>query len=267
MAAEHKQLFAYIYGGAAMAAKRGQGTACGAPAPIPPLPLGEALRFPPLTEGGCWSESSKSPTKRQRDTLDFIRAFVDENGFPPTVRDICLGLGLSSTQTVHAHLHKLEEKGFIRLGNTHRSLQLVARPGQRLSELIPLAGRVAAGVPLLATENVEGYLNLGAGLAGEIGDRFALKVRGESMVEAGIVDGDYIVVRLQQTAENGDIVVALIGDEATVKFFFREEDRIRLQPANSSMQPLYLKDVAIIGKVLASFRAYEPGSFLQATDA
>ncbi|MCL4370594.1 MAG: transcriptional repressor LexA, partial [Chloroflexi bacterium] len=124
-------------------------------------------------------------------------------------------------------------------------------------------GRVAAGAPLLATENVEGHLDLGAALAGQLGNRFALQVRGQSMIEAGIMDGDYIVVRLQPTAENGDIVVALIGDEATVKFFFLEEDRVRLQPANSSMQPLYLKHVTIIGKVVATFRAYEPGTYLQ----
>lgn len=209
---------------------------------------------------------ARAITRRQRDTLDYIRTYVAEKGYPPTVRDICAGLGLSSSQTVHAHLRKLEEKGLIRLGRAHRSLQLVSPHIERRTKLIPLVGRVAAGVPVMAIENVEGYLDLGGAVAGDGGDRFALQVKGSSMVEAGILDGDYILVRLQQTAENGDIVVALIGDEATVKFFYREEDRIRLQPANSSMEPIYLKDVAVIGKVLASFRAYEPGIALRPAD-
>ena len=205
-------------------------------------------------------------TRRQRDTLDFIEAYVAEKRYPPTVRDICAGLGLSSSQTVHAHLRKLEEKGLIRLGRAHRSLQLVNLRTGIGTKLIPLVGRVAAGAPVLAIENVEGYLDLGEAVAGDAGDRFALQVKGSSMIEAGILDGDYIVVRLQQTAENGDIVVALIGDEATVKFFYREEDRVRLQPANSSMEPIYLKEVAVIGKVLASFRTYEPAAALRPAD-
>jgi len=205
-------------------------------------------------------------TRRQRDTLNFIRAYAAEKGYPPTVRDICAGLGLSSSQTVHAHLRKLEEKGLLRLGRAHRSLQLLNPRQDAARKLIPLVGRVAAGTPVLAVHNVEGYLDLGEAMAGEMDNRFALQVKGSSMVEAGILDGDYILVRLQQTAENGDIVVALIGDEATVKLFFREEDRIRLQPANSSMEPIYARDVTIIGKVLASFRAYEPGAAIRPAD-
>ncbi len=245
------------------------------------------------------------PTIRQQQPLDFLESFLAANGYPPTVREICRGLGLSSTQTAYAHLAKLEQKGYLRLNpahgadapgtakaSAHRCIRMlrgnasipsaplpfvqgsaqadlanVARPDALLFREdrgrasrptpIPLIGRVAAGQPLLALENVEGYVDLG-----ELGGDavvFALRVKGDSMIEAGILDGDYVLVRPQPTAEDGDIVVALLHDEATVKFFFREGRRIRLQPANRAMQPILAREVRIAGKVIASLRGYGPG--------
>ncbi|MBI4317156.1 MAG: transcriptional repressor LexA [Chloroflexi bacterium] len=190
-------------------------------------------------------------TRRQRETLDFIRGFVAERHYPPTVREVGEGLGLSSSQTAHAHLHKLSEKGYLKLDGAHRAIRLPGNAGKG----IPLIGRVAAGAPLLATENVEGYLDLDS-IAARYPDAFALKVKGDSMIEAGILDGDYIVVRPQQTAQNGEIVVTLLHDEATVKYFFHEGTQIRLQPANAALAPLFVQDVQIVGKVIASFRVY-----------
>lgn len=222
-------------------------------------------------------------TKRQRETLDFLERFVAANGYPPTVRQICAALGLSSTQTAYAHLCKLERKGCLRLNRAHRSIQLLtdwnrgASSGEDAGSAgsrglngvgaglrqVPLIGRVAAGQPVLALENIEGYVDLGG--IGSDPEVFALRVRGDSMVEAGIIDGDLILVRRQETAENGDIVVALLRDEATVKFFFRERRRVRLQPANSKMKPIFAKEVKLIGKVIASLRGYGATSLIKAT--
>jgi repressor LexA len=210
-------------------------------------------------------------TPRQRETLGFLEHFVAANGYPPTIRQICVGLGLSSTQTVYAHLHRLEEKGYLNLSGGHRAIQVlpsaedndtkvVALAGRRKrsaaeeTRYIPLVGRVAAGQPLLATENIEGYVDL-SGLGRDAGV-FTLQVKGDSMIEAGILDGDYILVRQQETAEEGEIVVALLNDEATVKYFHREPHRISLKPANRKLKPIYAKEVKIIGKVIASFRGY-----------
>jgi len=198
-------------------------------------------------------------TKRQTQILDFIRAEIHRRGFPPSVREIGEGVGLSSSSTVHSHLAALEEKGFIRRDPSKpRALEVLDyRDTDRAVDLgavfaVPIVGSVAAGSPILAAENIESTMSLPAELAGE--STFILRVKGDSMIEAGILDGDFVVVRQQTTAENGEIVVAMIEDGATVKRFFREADRIRLQPENASMEPIYSRDVSILGKVVALFR-------------
>lgn len=170
----------------------------------------------------------------------------------PTVREIAQAVGVSSTATIHQHLAALEAKGFIRRGSyKHRAIELprLARPAVN----VPLLGRIAAGRPILAAEDREDELPLPRDLVGE-GETFALRVRGDSMIEAGIHDGDLVVVRRQPTAANGEVVAALVGDEATVKFYHREADRVRLQPANSAMEPIYARDVTILGKVVLVLR-------------
>jgi repressor LexA len=209
-------------------------------------------------------------TQRQREIFDFVVRYADGHGYPPTVREIGEAVGLASPSTVHAHLANLERAGYLRRDPTKpRALELLrggaeeaaaARSGREAAEarLLPLVGEIAAGGPLLAQENVEGHLAVPEPLS-RGGEEFLLRVKGESMVEAGILHGDYVVVRRQQTARNGDIVVALAGadeaaDEATVKRFFRENGRIRLQPENAAMEPLYPEHVQILGKVTGVFR-------------
>jgi len=205
-------------------------------------------------------------TERQAEILDFIRAFTARNSYPPSVRDICEAVGLSSTSSVHAHLNTLEEKGFIQRGvSSARAIIVLGNDPEGISfdestEVIrnvvtlPLLGQVAAGTPILADENIEENLPLPKQVVGDTAS-FMLTIRGDSMIEAGIFDGDYVVVREQPTANNGEIVVALIDDEATVKSFYREPNGIRLQPANSSMEPIYVNDdIRILGKVIALLR-------------
>lgn len=198
-------------------------------------------------------------TKRQREILDFIRAELHRKGYPPSVREIGDAVGLSSSSTVHSHLAALENKGFIRRDPAKpRALEVLdfrdsergIDPGSVRN--VPLVGSVAAGQPILAAENIEQTMCLPAEIADE--QTFLLRVRGDSMIEIGIFDGDFVVVRQQPTAENGDIVVAMIDEEATVKTFYREPDRIRLQPENSALEPIYSRDVTILGKVMALFR-------------
>ncbi|MCL1879370.1 MAG: transcriptional repressor LexA [Actinomycetia bacterium] len=204
-------------------------------------------------------------SKRQKEVLDFLRAYIDQNAYPPSVREICEAVGLSSPSTVHAHLNSLEEKGYIRReGAAARAISLIeaddgASPSEDFDHLLrnvvslPLVGQVAAGAPILAVENIEENLPLPKQVVGDTAS-FLLTVRGESMIDAGILNGDYVVVREQPTANNGDIVVALIDDEATVKTFYRETDRIRLQPENPTMEPIYVRDVTILGRVIALLR-------------
>lgn len=199
-------------------------------------------------------------TRRQRQILDFIRAEIHRRGFPPSVREIGEAVGLSSSSTVHSHLAALEAKGLIRRDPSKpRALEVLDyRDTDRAVDYgsvqaVPLVGSVAAGSPILAAENIESTISLPAELAGGE-STFILRVKGESMIEAGIMDGDFVVVRQQQTANNGEIVVAMLDDAATVKRFYREADRIRLQPENSSMEPIYARDVTILGKVVALFR-------------
>lgn len=198
-------------------------------------------------------------TPRQRQILDFIRAEINRRGFPPAVREIGKAVGLSSSSTVHAHLAALEEKGFIRRDPSKpRALELLdyRDPDSAIDygrvRAVPLVGQVAAGAPILAAENIEATLPLPADMASE--ESFILRVKGDSMIEVGILDGDFVVVEKRPDARNGEIVVAMVEDEATVKRFYREPDRIRLQPENSSMAPIYARDVTVLGKVVAMFR-------------
>lgn len=198
-------------------------------------------------------------TRRQQEILDFVRAEIHRRGFPPSVREIGEAVGLSSSSTVHSHLAALEQKGFIRRDPSKpRALEVLDyRDTERAVDYgavqaVPIVGQVAAGAPILAAENIEATVPLPAELAGE--QTFILRVKGESMIEAGILDGDFVVVRQQRSANNGDIVVAMIEDEATVKRFFKEADRIRLQPENHTMEPIYSRDVTVLGKVVALFR-------------
>jgi len=198
-------------------------------------------------------------TKRQQQILDFIRAEIHRCGYPPSVREIGEAVGLSSSSTVHSHLAALESKGFLRRDPSKpRALEVLDyRETERGIDYgsvraVPVIGSVAAGQPILASENIEQTLSMPTEIVGD--STFILRVRGESMIEAGIMDGDFVVVRQQPTADNGQIVVAMIDDEATVKTFYREADRVRLQPENSSMEPIYARDVTILGKVVALFR-------------
>jgi repressor LexA len=198
-------------------------------------------------------------TRRQQQILDFIRAEIHRRGFPPSVREIGEAVGLSSSSTVHSHLAALEAKGYLRRDPSKpRALEVFDfRDTDRGVDYgrvsaVPLVGQVAAGSPILAAENIEATLPLPAEFAGD--STFILRVRGESMIDAGILDGDFVVVKQQNTAVNGDIVVAMIEDEATVKTFYRETDRVRLQPENATMEPIYARDVTILGKVVALFR-------------
>ena len=208
-------------------------------------------------------------SKRQQEIYDFVVSYAAKQGYPPTVREIGEEVGLASPSTVHAHLANLERAGMLRRDPTKpRALEVVGREratGPRPMRTatpdprrLPLVGDIAAGGPLLAEENIEDYLAVPEPLTAG-GDEFLLRVKGESMIDAGILDGDYVVVQKQQTARDGDIVVALAGedeaaDEATVKRFFRENGRIRLQPENESLDPLYPTHVQILGKVIGVFR-------------
>lgn len=200
-------------------------------------------------------------TERQREVLDVIRDSVRAQGYPPSVREIAAAVGLSSPASVQNHLTALEGKGYIRRGVAkRRALEVLSRDDPEALprsvagyRSVPLLGAVAAGQPLLAEENIEELLPLPEWLTPSV-DCFALRVRGDSMVKAGILDGDVVVVRRQDDAENGDIVVALLGDDATLKRFFREEEYVRLQPENDSMEPILTRDPRIAGKVTGVLR-------------
>lgn len=207
-------------------------------------------------------------TKRQQAVLDSIERCIEKKGYGPTVREVCQDLGLSSPSTVHVHLKALEEKGLIKRDPLKsRSITLtypfeateqapgpiVLKPGFSKMLDLPLVGDVAAGSPIFAEENIIDTITLPTDIVGDSA-AFLLSVRGDSMIEAGINSGDYVVVKEQPTANNGDIVVALIDDGATVKRFYKETDHIRLQPENSSMEPIITSDCSIAGKVVAVFR-------------
>ena len=192
---------------------------------------------------------------KQTAILEFIRSEIEQKGYPPSVREICSAVGLKSTSSVHAHLTQLEKKGLLRRDPTKpRAMEVLDGQVSR-GRSVPLVGRVTAGLPILATENIEDYLVLPQSLQGR-GDLFALRVQGESMIEAGIEDGDIVVLRRQETAENGEIVVAMIDDEATLKRIYYEDGHVRLQPENAAMEPIYADEVVILGRLLALFRQY-----------
>ena len=192
---------------------------------------------------------------KQTAILEFIRSEIEQKGYPPSVREICSAVGLKSTSSVHAHLTQLEKKGLLRRDPTKpRAMEVLDGPVSR-GRSVPLVGRVTAGLPILATENIEDYLVLPQSLQGR-GDLFALRVQGESMIEAGIEDGDIVVLRRQETAENGEIVVAMNDDEATLKRIYYEDGHVRLQPENAAMEPIYADEVVILGRLLALFRQY-----------
>ena len=204
-------------------------------------------------------------TERQRAILDYLREFVDEHGYPPTVREIGEAVGLRSPSTVHAHLAQLERAGLLRRDPTKpRALELTDRRRESADarsdvHKLPLVGEIAAGGPLLAEQNVEDYLSVPEPLS-RGGEEFLLRVKGDSMVNAGILEGDFVVVQRAQDARDGEIVVALAGDdetadEATVKRLFREDGRVRLQPENDALEPIYADHVQILGKVIGVFRA------------
>jgi repressor LexA len=198
-------------------------------------------------------------TKRQQEIFDFIKRYSDLNGYPPTVRDIGKAVGLASSSTVHAHLANLEKIGLLRRDPTKpRAIELLDRAAAGVRGFVrpglPLVGQVAAGQPILAEENIEEYVATPAAAGGEHG-QFLLRIRGESMKDVGILDGDLVVVRPQDTATDGEIVVALVGDEATVKRFFQESDHIRLQPENETMEPIRVRDVRIVGRVVGLMRS------------
>jgi len=206
---------------------------------------------------------TKDLTKRQQEIFDFIRRYSAKYGYPPTVRDIGKAVGLASSSTVHAHLANLEKLGLLRrdpskpraiemlergVGNAVESVKGIVRP-----EGLPVLGAVAAGQPMLAEENIEDYVSV-PDMAGGGDGNYLLTIRGESMKDAGIIEGDHVVVHSQDTARDGDIVVALLGEEATVKRFFREPDHIRLQPENEAMEPIRSKEVKVLGKVVGLLR-------------
>lgn len=200
-------------------------------------------------------------SKRQQDILDFIKGEVKKKGYPPSVREIGEAVGLASSSTVHGHLARLESKGLIRRDPTKpRAIEILEMdesvniPRNNVVN-VPVVGKVTAGMPITAIENVEEYFPLPERLAPADEQVFMLEIMGESMIEAGILDGDYVIVKQQQTANNGDIVVAMTEeDEATCKRFFKEKDYIRLQPENSSMDPIILRNVSILGKVIGVYR-------------
>ncbi len=201
-----------------------------------------------------------SLTKRQQEIFDFIKKYSAKYGYPPTVRDIGKAVGLASSSTVHAHLSNLEKVGLLRRDPSKpRAIELLDRAiPDAVKQIVkpnglPLLGQVAAGAPMLAEENVEDYVDVPEAVGGEDGE-FVLRIKGESMKDAGILPGDLVVVRQQDTATDGDVVVALVGEEATVKTFFREADHIRLQPENTALEPIRSKEVRVLGKVVGLLR-------------
>ena len=199
--------------------------------------------------------SENTLNAQEQRVLEYIKKQIKDTGYPPSVTEICAALGFKSTSSAHQYIWRLAEKGYIDKGDLKtRAIKVV---GTEPTISIPVVGKVAAGEPILATENIEDYMSIGESFFSKDSlrnDNFILKVQGESMINAGINDGDYIIVSKQSTALNGQIVVAMIDGEATVKRFYKEKDYIRLQPENDNMDPIIAKDVQIIGKVIGLFR-------------
>ena len=192
---------------------------------------------------------------QEQRVLEYIKEQIKDTGYPPSVREICAALGFKSTSSAHQYIWRLAEKGYIDTGDLKtRAIRVV---GSESTISVPIVGKVAAGEPILATENIEDYMSIGESFFTKDAlknDNFILKVQGESMINAGINNGDYIIVSKQETARNGQIVVAMIDGEATVKTFYKEKDYVRLQPENDTMEPIIVKDVQILGKVIGLFR-------------
>ena len=199
-------------------------------------------------------------TEKQTEILEYIKECVLKKGYPPSVREICEAVHLKSTSSVHSHLETLEEKGYIRRDPTKpRTIEIIDEefnPARRELLNIPVIGTVAAGQPILAEENISDYFPIPADILPN-GDVFMLEVKGESMINAGILNGDKVIVRMQNTAENGDKVVALLDDSATVKTFYKEDGHYRLQPENDTMDPIISDEVQILGRVIGIFRIME----------
>ena len=195
-------------------------------------------------------------TARQKQILDYIQNYFREKGYPPSVREICAATNLRSTATVHSYLVQLEEKGYIKRDpQKPRAIEIINMSGSRHVVDVPLVGKVTAGEPILAQENIENVFSLPKEMLPDA-EVFMLSVKGDSMINAGIFSGDYVLVQSTNTAENGDIVVALLEDEATIKRFYKENDCIRLQPENPSMAPIIVQDLKILGKVVGLFRRF-----------
>ncbi len=201
---------------------------------------------------------SKEIGSKQKEILNFIKFEIKSKGYPPSVREICAAVGLRSTSTVHGHLKRLEEKGIIRRDPTKPRAIEILQPDDdtmKSGELahVPIIGTVTAGQPILAVENIEGYFPVPITYVGNK-DTYMLRIKGDSMIEAGICNEDLIFVEKQPTANDGDIIVALLDDSVTVKRFFKEDHLIRLQPENTTMSPIFVKDIQILGKVKGLFR-------------
>jgi repressor LexA len=195
-------------------------------------------------------------TKRQKEIFDFIGKYAQKTGYPPTVREIGKAVGLHSSSTVHAHLANLEKIGLLRRDPTKpRAIELLVDKAKKVMQPagLPLIGQVAAGEPILAEENIEDYLEVPDVIGGETGD-YILRVKGDSMIGAGILEEDFVVVRQTKVADDGEIVVAMIDGEATVKSFYREKDKVRLEPANPAYKPIRTADVELLGRVVGVFR-------------
>lgn len=196
--------------------------------------------------------------EKQREIYDYLVSFTRDKGYPPSVREICEAVSLKSTSTVHGHLKRLEKKGLIYRDPTKpRALEIPELSRSKKEMLhVPIIGKVTAGLPILATENIEDTFPLPLEYIKHDRDLFILKVTGESMIEAGIMDGDLAIIEQTQTAKNGDIIVALIDNEATIKTFYKEKDHIRLQPENKTMEPIIVNDCSVLGKLVGIFRNY-----------
>lgn len=201
-------------------------------------------------------------SKRQQMIFDFIKAEVNKKGYPPSVREIAKAVGLASSSTVHGHLQRIELKGYIKRDPTKpRAIEIVEEDIddsiRDTARYVPVLGKVTAGQPIAAIENIEEYIPVPSSAAYESDNLFVLTIDGESMINVGIFDGDRVIVKQQQAAENGDIVVAMTeDDEATVKRFYKEKNRFRLQPENDAMEPIYLNRVSILGKVIGLYRQF-----------
>ena len=194
---------------------------------------------------------------KQQEIYEYLKIYTENKGYPPSVREICEAVGLKSTSSVHGHLKKLESKGLIKRDPTKpRALEIIDNSVKREMVNIPIVGKVTAGLPILATENIDDTFPLPLDYIKHDKELFMLNISGNSMIDAGIYDGDLAIIEKSQTASNGEIIVALLENEATLKRFYKEDDHIRLQPENTTMDPIIVKDCSILGKLVGIFRTY-----------